>query len=71
MKSQTLEKNLVSLENDYKTLYDSFLAYQKEAEKQIRAEKAKAKTASIIAWITGISSVIFCTLWGIEHFLIK
>jgi hypothetical protein len=59
------------LESNYRALSSTFLQYQKEAEKQIRAEKAKALTAKILAWGFGILSAVFGAMWGIEHFILK
>jgi chromosome segregation ATPase len=70
-KSQDLEASLTALESNYKALSSTFLQYQKEAEKQIRAEKAKAMTAIILAWIFGGVSAIFGTMYGIERFILK
>jgi hypothetical protein len=66
-----LEKTLVTLEHDYKTLYDSFLKYQKEADKQIQAERAKGRVATILAWILGSLASIMGGLYLFERFLIK
>jgi hypothetical protein len=70
-KSKTLEKDLAILEQNYKSLYDSFLDYQKEAEKLLAIERIKSKTAMTFVWISSIIALVFGGLWGFKHFLTK
>jgi predicted nucleic acid-binding Zn-ribbon protein len=70
-KSRELGRTLIDLENNYKSLHESFLAYQKAAEKEIKAEKAKATIAIIIAWVSGLASILFGSMYLLEHFFTK
>jgi hypothetical protein len=47
------------------------LQYQKEAEKQIKIEKSKAKTSEALAWVFGGIAILFGTMYGVERFILK
>lgn len=69
--SKALRESLLNLENSYRTLYDSFLRYQKEAEHQIEAEKGKRKIITFLAWLFGGTTVTFGVLYVVERFVSK
>lgn len=69
--SKDLRRDLQNLETNYKDLYNSFLLYQKEAERQLNAEKGMRKITTFLSWLFGGTTILFGVLYVVERFVSK